>query len=163
MTERVLAGVPASPGTALGVVRRLDPGADIDGTVLEVDARPAAAARARDALAQSARELEGLAATLRAQGKTEEADILDAGTMMAEDPTLLDAVERAVLARGLDAATAIRVEVEVVAAQLDMLGDPGLAARAADVRSISRRASRLARAIPARRRENRRRRDPRGT
>ena len=148
MTERVLAGVPASPGSALGAVRRLDPGGDIDGTVLDEDARPAAAARARDALAQSARELEELAATLRAQGKTEEADILDAGTMMAEDPTLLDAVERAVLARGLDAASAIRVEAEVVAAQLDMLGDPELASRAADVRSISRRASRLASGEP---------------
>jgi phosphoenolpyruvate-protein kinase (PTS system EI component) len=57
---------------------------------------------------------------------------------------LVDAVKSAVLTRGLTPASAIRVEVEAVAAQLDMLGDPELAARAADVRSLARRASRLA-------------------
>jgi phosphoenolpyruvate-protein phosphotransferase len=144
MTERVLAGVPASPGTAFGRVRRLDAAGEIDGIVLDDGARPVAAARALDALARSARELEELVATLRADGRTEEADILDAGMMMAEDPILLDAVESAVLTRGLTAASAIRVEVEAVAAQLDMLGDAELAARAADVRSLARRASRLA-------------------
>src|ERR1700676_1147704 len=150
MTERVLAGVPASPGTAFGRVRRLDADGEIDGILLDDSARPAAAARARDALARSARELEELAATLRADGRTDEADILDAGMMMAEDPVLLDAVEGAVLTRGLTAASAIRVEVEAVAAQLDLLGDAELAARAADVRSLARRASRLASGDPAR-------------
>ena len=144
MTERVLAGVPASPGTAFGRVRRPDAGGAIDGIVLDHAARPAAAAQALDALAQSARELEELAATLRADGRTAEADILDAGMMMAEDPMLRDAVEGAVLTRGLTAASAIRVEVEAAAIQLDMLGDAELAARAADVRSLARRASRLA-------------------
>ena len=144
MTERVLAGVAASPGTAFGRVRRLEAGGAIDGIVLDDGARPAAAAQALDALAQSARELEELAATLRADGRTAEADILDAGMMMAEDPMLRDAVERAVLTRGLTAASAIRVEVEAAATQLDMLGDAELAARAADVRSLARRASRLA-------------------
>jgi phosphoenolpyruvate-protein phosphotransferase len=150
MTERVLAGVPASPGTAFGRVRRLDADGEIDGVILDDSARPAAAACARDALARSARELEELSATLRADGRTDEADILDAGMMMAEDPVLLDAVETSVLTRGLTAASAIRVEVEAVAAQLDMLGDAELAARAADVRSLARRASRLASGDPAR-------------
>jgi phosphoenolpyruvate-protein phosphotransferase len=144
MTERVLAGVLASPGTAFGRVRRLDAGGAIDEIVLDDGARPAAAAQALDALAKSARELEELAATLRADGRTAEADILDAGMMMAEDPVLRDAVESAVLARGLTPASAIRVEVEAAAIQLDMVGDAELAARAADVRSLARRASRLA-------------------
>ena len=100
--------------------------------------------RARDALAQSARELDDIAAKLRAEGRTEEADIVDAGTMMAEDPVLLESVENAVLTRGLSAASAILIEVETVAQQLDTLGDAELAARAADVRSLARRASRLA-------------------
>ena len=144
MTERVLAGVPASPGTAFGAVRHLDAGGEIDATVLDEAARPAAAHRALEALARSAHELEGLAATLRAEGRTEEADILDAGVMMAEDPVLVGAVENAVLTRGMPAVSAIRVEVEAIAEQLDMIGDPELAARAADVRSLARRASRLA-------------------
>ncbi len=144
MTERVLAGVPASPGTAFGEVRRLEAAGEVEGTVLDVAARPAAATRALDALAQSARELDELAAQLRADGRTEEADILDAGTMMAEDPMLLELVENAVLARGLTAASAILIELETAAQQLDTLGDAELAARAADVRSLARRASRLA-------------------
>jgi phosphoenolpyruvate-protein phosphotransferase len=144
MTERVLAGVPASPGTAVGGVRRLDAPGDGDRILVEDAGRPGAAARALDALRQSAGELDALATRLRAEGRTEEADIVDAGAMMAEDPVLIRAVERAVLERGLTAASAIRVEVEAVAAQLDMLGDPELAARAADVRSLARRASRLA-------------------
>jgi phosphoenolpyruvate-protein phosphotransferase len=144
MTERVLAGVPASPGTAFGAVRHLDAGGEIDATVLDEAARPAAAHRALEALARSAHELEDLAAALRAEGRTEEADILDAGVMMAEDPVLVGAVENAVLTRGMPAVSAIRVEVEAIAEQLDMIGDPELAARAADVRSLARRASRLA-------------------
>jgi phosphoenolpyruvate-protein phosphotransferase len=144
MSERVLAGVPASPGTAFGAVRRLDAAGQIDGIVLDAAARPAAAAGARDALAQSARELEDLATKLRAEGRSDEADILDAGMMMAEDPALLEAVEAAVLKRGLTAASAIMVEVEAAAAQLDSLGDEELAARASDVRSLGRRAARHA-------------------
>jgi phosphoenolpyruvate-protein phosphotransferase len=144
MTERVLAGVPASPGTALGGVRRLDAARTSDGIVVGASARPVEAARALDALKRSARELEDLANQLRTDGRTDEAEILDAGAMMAEDPVLIEAVEGAVLNRGLAAPSAIRVEVEAVAAQLDALGDPELAARAADVRSLARRASRLA-------------------
>jgi phosphoenolpyruvate-protein phosphotransferase len=144
MTERVLAGVPASPGIAFGAVRRLDAAGEIDSSVLDDSARPAAATQALDALAQSARELEELAVKLRADGRSDEADILDAGMMMAEDPVLIEAVERAVRERGLTAASAILTEVEAVATQLDMLDDPELAARAADVRSLARRASRLA-------------------
>ena len=63
---------------------------------------------------------------------------------MAEDQVLIDAVESAVLNRGLTPASAIRVEVEAAAALLDSLGDEELAARASDVRSLGRRACRLA-------------------
>jgi phosphoenolpyruvate-protein phosphotransferase len=144
MAERVLVGVPASPGTAFGKVRRIDQDSEEDGSTLDESARPGAAARALAALDDSARELEGLAGRLRADGRTEEADILDAGMMMAEDPLLRTAVETAVLSRGLRAPSAIRLEVEAAAAQLDALGDADLAARAADVRSLGRRAARLA-------------------
>jgi phosphoenolpyruvate-protein phosphotransferase len=144
MAERVLVGVPASPGTAFGKVRRIDQGSAEDRDVLGEPARPEAAARALAALDQSARELEGLAERLRADGRAEEADILDAGMMMAEDPLLRAAVETAILDRGISAPSAIHLEVERVAAQLDALGDADLAARAVDVRSLGRRAARLA-------------------
>jgi phosphoenolpyruvate-protein kinase (PTS system EI component) len=144
MAERVLVGVPASPGTAYGKVRRIDQDSEEDRSVLDESARHDAAARALTALDDSARELEGLAGRLRADGRNEEADILDAGMMMAEDPVLRAAVEAAILSRGLSAPSAIRLEVESAAAQLDAIGDADLAARAADVRSLGRRAARLA-------------------
>jgi phosphoenolpyruvate-protein phosphotransferase len=124
-------------------VRRLDVVGEIDDTILNESARPAAAAHARGALARAARELEELATRLRTEGRNDEADILDAGMMMAEDPMLLDAVGSAVLDRGLTAASAIRVEVGSAAALLDTLGDEELAARASDVRSLGRRALRI--------------------
>src|ERR1700683_4074969 len=115
MTQRVLAGVPASPGTAFGGVRGPDVVGQVDDTILDELARPAAAARALHALARSARELEELSTRLKAEGRNDEADILDAGMMMAEDQVLIDAVESAVLNRGLTPANAIRVEVESAA------------------------------------------------
>jgi phosphoenolpyruvate-protein phosphotransferase len=150
MAERVLAGVAAAPGMAFGKVRRIDVDAEEDRTVLDESERPAAAARALGALDEAARELDALAARLRADGRADEADILDAGVMMAEDPLLRSSVEEAVLSRGQTAPSAIRVEVEAAAAQLDALGDAELAARAADVRSLGRRAARLASGTAAR-------------
>lgn len=144
MAERVLVGVPASPGTAYGKVRRIDQESEEDGSLLDEPDRPDAATRALTALDDSARELESLAGRLRAEGRGDEADILDAGMMMAEDPVLRAAVETAILSRGLSASSAIRLEVEAAASQLDAIGDADLAARAADVRSLGRRAARLA-------------------
>jgi phosphoenolpyruvate-protein phosphotransferase len=144
MAERVLVGVPASPGTAYGKVRRIDQDSAEDRSVLDESDRPDAVARASAALHDAARELESLAERLRADGRSEEADILDAGMMMAEDPVLHAAIETAILGRGLSAPSAIRLEVEAAAAQLDAIGDADLAARAADVRSLGRRAARLA-------------------
>jgi phosphoenolpyruvate-protein kinase (PTS system EI component) len=144
MAERVLVGVPASPGTAYGKVRRIDQDGAEDRSVLDESDRPDAASRASTALDDAARELESLAGRLRADGRGEEADILDAGMMMAEDPVLRAAIETAILGRGLSAPSAIRLEVEAAAAQLDAIGDADLAARAADVRSLGRRAARLA-------------------
>ena len=144
MAERVLVGVPASPGTAYGKVRRIDQDGEEDGSLLDDSDRPDAAARALTALDDSARELEGLAGRLRSDGRGDEADILEAGMMMAEDPVLRAAVETAILSRGLSASSAIRREVEAAASQLDAIGDADLAARAADVRSLGRRAARLA-------------------
>src|SRR4029077_12276970 len=56
---------------------------------------------------------------------------------------LHETVRELVLHAGRSPAGAIREAVEGVAAQLDALEDPMLAARAADVRSLGRRAARL--------------------
>jgi phosphoenolpyruvate-protein kinase (PTS system EI component) len=100
--------------------------------------------RARDALAGAARELDALAARLRADGRESDAEIVETGALMALDPGLADAVNAAVSGDGLPAERAI---LEACSAQADLLSalpDELLAARADDVRSLGRRAALLA-------------------
>src|SRR5689334_14861562 len=67
---------------------------------------------------------------------------------MARDPELEVAVRRAVLDDGRPAAAAILAATDEVAALLAALPDEVLAARADDVRSVGRRAARLAHGAP---------------
>ena len=139
MTEHVVTGLPAAPGLAAGRVRRLDDPSR------EVPAGPPEAelARARRALEAAAHELEALAGRLRAEGRTDEADIVATGALMAADPALDAAVERLTDA-GRAAAAAVRDACAEHAAAIAALDDPHLAARAEDIRSLGRRAARLA-------------------
>jgi phosphoenolpyruvate-protein kinase (PTS system EI component) len=143
MGERSLQGLPASPGRASGPARLLaEPAADATGVapakrVAELDS-------ARAALVAAGRELEALAARLREQGRGDEADIVDTGVLMAGDPALEAELERAVLAQGAPAPAALAAACEVHAAAIAALADERLAGRADDVRSLGRRAARLA-------------------
>jgi phosphoenolpyruvate-protein kinase (PTS system EI component) len=67
---------------------------------------------------------------------------------MARDPELEAAVERAVVEEGLPAGAAIIAATDAMAAVLAALPDETLAARADDVRSVGRRAARLAHGGP---------------
>jgi phosphoenolpyruvate-protein phosphotransferase len=91
---------------------------------------------------EAARQLELLAAGVRARGADEEAAILEAQALMAADPALVDeAVRRAAI--GGDVLGAIRDAAEGFAATLAALDDPLLAARAADVRDVGDRIARI--------------------
>ena len=70
--------------------------------------------------------------------------MLDAGALMAVDPALDAAVADAVRERDRSAAAAVREATELHAGRIAALEDPVLAERAADVRSLGRRAARLA-------------------
>jgi phosphoenolpyruvate-protein kinase (PTS system EI component) len=144
MAERTLQGLPASPGLAIGCARVLG-GAAVAREAVPDERRPAEVARAHAALRAAAAELEALAE--RVGG--DEAEIIRAGVLMAEDPVLVDDVERAVL-EGLPAAAALEAATTRHAAAIAALGDEMLAARAEDVRSLGRRAMRLAGAEDAR-------------
>jgi phosphoenolpyruvate-protein kinase (PTS system EI component) len=102
------------------------------------------------ALAAAAEALTALAAELPA----EEAEIVETGAMMATDPALLAAVEQLIATRGLSAEQAILSATDEHAGAIARIGDEALAARADDVRSLGRRAARLASgraaALPAR-------------
>ncbi|MBV8528185.1 MAG: phosphoenolpyruvate--protein phosphotransferase [Candidatus Dormibacteraeota bacterium] len=144
MGERVLAGVPASPGTAVGAVQRWDMGAD-DFAVVDPNDRAKAVAVAFAALDAASAQVAELAERLRRAGHADEADIVDTGALMGVDPALRSSVEAAILRRGMSPSAAIKVEIEAAATMLDAISDPLLAARAADVRSLGRRAARLTR------------------
>ncbi len=137
--SRSLSGVAAAPGVAVAapwVYRPQTAGAD----VVSLD----------DAVASAAAELAALADRLRAAGRPEEAGILDAQAMMAEDPELLESARRLVAA-GAPASAAVTDAGEEQARLLEGLDDEVLSARAADVRDVAARIARVIRgqAIPA--------------
>lgn len=136
MADRRLPGLAAAPGVAGGALWRLGP---IGSGAHSGDA-DAELARARAALARAGDELTALAARLRADGATEQADIVETGVLMAADPAL-DAAVEAAIARGRAAPQAILDACDELADTLAAIDDPVLAARADDVRSLGRRAA----------------------
>jgi phosphoenolpyruvate-protein kinase (PTS system EI component) len=139
MAEQVLQGVSAAPGVLAGEAMVL--GRFVDDVTLEHEQRPGELERARVALRAEITALEELAGGLRAAGSSAGAEIIEAGALMAEDPTLLARIEELVLGAGRSAPAAIACATEEVASTLARLQDPTLAERAADVRSLGRRAA----------------------
>lgn len=134
MARTTLRGLGASPGVVVGrafVLREAEASA----------AQPDQAV-ALAALEQAAAELGRVAAGLRGAGLADEAEILEANRLMAEDPSLAGSVRE--LSARLAPAEALRVAAEGYACVLAALPDPVLAARAADVRELGRRAARIA-------------------
>ncbi len=138
MTAQVMRGTPASPGAAIG------PAWTRSETVAAAGAGPpeAEAQRARRGLELAAEELGELARTLTREGHAGDAEIVEANQLMAQDPTLLEAAANEALA-GATAPEAIARAIEPHAQALAALEDPLLAARAADLHAIARRAGDL--------------------
>jgi phosphoenolpyruvate-protein kinase (PTS system EI component) len=134
MARTVLYGLGASPGIAVGraiVIRDL-----------ETSSAPPDQAAAVAALERAAEELGRAAEGLRSAGLADEAEILEANRLMAEDPSLAASVRE--LATRLAPAEALRAAAEGFACVLAELPDPVLAGRASDVRELGRRAARIA-------------------
>ena len=131
MTQPVrFRGLPVSAGTAAGALRIIGDTVDdtrvARATAEEVDAAFTAVAAERSALA----------ARLRAAGRSDEADIIFIGTLIAGDPAFAAAAVAAVRA-GADAATAVREAAERNARAMESLANPALAERAGDIRQIA--------------------------
>jgi phosphoenolpyruvate-protein kinase (PTS system EI component) len=134
----VLRGLGASPGIAVGralVVREA-----------AVSVAPPDVGAALAALTAAAAELSAAAGDLRRAGLGDEAEILETNCLMAEDPVLAAGVST--LGARLSPADALRGATEEHARLLAALPDPLLAARAADVRELGRRAARTAEGLP---------------
>jgi phosphoenolpyruvate-protein kinase (PTS system EI component) len=144
MTERTLAGEPASPGVAAGLAKVLDVQLEASVAPVPEREREAEAGRALGALTAAAAEIGELAAELAERGATADAEIVATGALMAADPGLTAAVRASVIEDGVSAAAAILGGTDVYANMLATLEDPTLRLRGDDVRSLGRRAARLA-------------------
>jgi phosphoenolpyruvate-protein phosphotransferase len=138
VTPQVVRGTPASPGAAIG------PAWTRSETAPAGSSGPpeAEAERARRGLELAADELGELARTLTREGHAGDAEIVEANQLMAQDPTLIEAAANEALA-GATAPEAIARAIEPHAQALAQLDDPLLAARAADLHAIARRAGDL--------------------
>ena len=139
MGERICSGTAASPGIGLGKAWRF--GEELGGAPqIPQQRRERERDAALRALSAAAGELRSVAQGLDGPA----AEIVETGALMGEDPVLIAAVERAILANGVAAATAILRATAEHAELIAGLGDETLAARADDVHSLGRRAARLA-------------------
>jgi phosphoenolpyruvate-protein kinase (PTS system EI component) len=120
------AGLPVSEGIALGTLHIADTETAVSATPEEV----------RGAFAAVAAERFALAERLRDAGRSQEADIIEVGGLIAADPLLADPAVAAVRDGG-DVATAVRQATEAQAAVLEALAIPEMAERAGDVRQVA--------------------------
>lgn len=134
---RTLTGEGVSPGVGQGCVWRGDTmlakraDAYVPGTLAQESEKLSAASRAAAArMNQRAKEL-------RAGGKMEAADIMEAHALLAEDPVLLAAIEKE-LARRKNAPEAVRAAAKEQADVLAGLEDAYIRERAADVRAVGK-------------------------
>src|SRR5689334_9169230 len=132
-----LRGHPASSGVAVGPAWLRAETKAAAGTPAEERARVERGLRA------AADELAQLAGRLREEGRSADAEIVEANLLMSEDAALVEAA-LAAADGGAAAAVAIAEAAEPHVRTLAALDDPMLAARAADLRSIVRRAGELA-------------------
>ncbi|GIU98558.1 MAG: multiphosphoryl transfer protein [Actinomycetota bacterium] len=133
-----LAGIPASPGIALGPARRFHP------PQLEVPSAratdPEGELRALErALAAAAADIEAQRAAVAGRVGASRAGIFDAHLLFLRDEGILEPVRRRIREEGVTAAAAWRAAVEEAAASWEALPDPYQRARAADLRSVGLR------------------------
>ncbi len=132
----VIAGLPASPGVAIGTLYRHR--SEATGFPMTA-ADPAAERAALDAALLEAREeLRRVGAEMTTRIGAKHAAIFAAHEEFLEDPELL-AEARAGIAQGASAPAAWQQAAEGRAAALSGLGDALLAARATDLRDVARR------------------------
>jgi len=144
-TRLQLTGIAAAPGRVVAPIWRWTEPAATDTTVGLTG--PAAPGRLMAALAQVRTALAAKADRLRSAGADNEAGILDAQSLMLDDPALLDG-SLPLIARGVSADDAVEQALEPFAALLRASPDPVFQARAADVHDVGMQIRRALRGAP---------------
>ncbi len=139
LPARFIAGVPGSPGVALGTAVVVYSPADLDAVpdkpAEDVDGEERAF---RDAVAAVIDDLRGLAGRVGGALPSEDRALFDAWIYMLDSDTLVvQAVER--IRSGIWAPAALRATVEEHARIFDSMDDAYLRERASDVRDLGRR------------------------
>lgn len=134
-----LAGIPVSPGIALGPAHILThPSLDVPeaphGGNADTELQ-----RFHRSVATSTDELKAIHAAAEKKLRKQDAEIFSAHLLMLDDPALIDAVVSRVRVAGLTAESAVAAAVRDTASQFDAMDDPYFRERAADVRDIGRR------------------------
>ena len=131
-------GVGGAPGILIGRVFVYTPDLASAASAPPADPDPVAdLARFEQAQSTAARNLEQLAERLQAAGHSNEAGILEAQAMFAEDPTLTELVQ-AQLEAGQSLAAAVQSGATQMHATLAALDDPYLSERAADMLAVGK-------------------------
>ena len=140
--EGQLAGIPASPGIAIGPAALYQP-APLEVTERHVDDPQAEWQRLQTVIQTARREIQALRMRAAAQAGEYEAAIFDAHLLFLEDPALIDAARQRIFERRLNAEAAWQAVVNEMVAAYQALDDPYLRARAADVADVGQRVLRL--------------------
>ncbi len=147
---QVFRGLGVSPGVALGRALPWQPVAagvprrDVrsgSGPSAEIERFEAARNHARD-------ELRGLKVRLMTTLGESYAAILDAQTMLVDDPALVSEVEQQVRTESVSAAFAVHATIEGYLARFESIEDRYLRDRAGDLRDLQRRLVRLLEPVP---------------
>lgn len=129
IADQLMGGVGASPGVAIGpVVSVVVEAVELTDIENPIESIGASATRV-------SQKLKELSDSTREAGRPDAADVLQAQSLMAEDPMIPDAVSEQ-LDAGLAPAEAFDTAAAGLAALLASLPDPYLAARAADIGEV---------------------------
>jgi len=131
---KILQGIRAAPGLAIGSTHIIRPAPAVDITEQRTVDAPGEISRLERATEQAIARLD----TLRSAASGDTAGILEAQREMLDDPELKQGAD-ALIEAGFTAGAAIVRVTTGYAEQLASLPDPYLAARAEDVREVSRR------------------------
>jgi phosphoenolpyruvate-protein phosphotransferase/dihydroxyacetone kinase phosphotransfer subunit len=140
--EGGLAGIPASPGIAVGPAVLYYP-APPEVSERHVDDPQVEWQRLQAAVRTARREIQDLRSRAAAQVSEYEVAIFDAHVLFLEDPALIDAARQRIFDEQINAEAAWQSVVNQMVATYKALDDPYLQARAADVADVGQRVLRL--------------------
>ncbi len=133
-----LSGIPASAGIAIGPLVRFRPSMVV-APLRAVEETEPERQRLLGAVGAVQAETRALYEWSRSHAGADEAGIFDAQSLFLEDPSLMDAVSRAILDGRVNAEFAWQTETRGLCDRLSALDDPYLRARAADVADVAAR------------------------